>query len=71
TEDRTTGLMPRPWVLSVPLWGWRAAMVAWFAWAALKLVGWGSWGFKVLTEGGPWRQGPPAEPAEPTVGPQT
>ncbi|MGC4122981.1 MAG: hypothetical protein QM765_52110 [Myxococcales bacterium] len=70
TEDRTPGLMPQPWILSIPVWGWRAGMVAWLAWLVLSLVGWGQWGYKVLTAGGLWRKGPtePDEPAKPTVG---
>jgi hypothetical protein len=57
-------------VLSVPLWGWRVAMVAWFGWLAVSLVAWGKWGYQVLTEGGLWRR-EPAVPGEPTVGPET
>jgi len=71
TEDRTSGSMSRPWVLLAPVWGWRAAMVAWLAWTALMLVSCGKWGFQVLAEGRAQEPAAPFETPETRVGPET
>ncbi len=38
--DRTTAMLPRPAVLSVPLWVYRVLMFAWALWIAIALVRW-------------------------------
>ena len=39
-------------MLSLSLWWYRAAMLAWSMWLALALVEWSSWGFRQWSEGG-------------------
>ena len=67
-QDRVDGALPRPWVLSVPLWVYRLTMLAWSLWLAFRLRRWLPWGWGSFTSGGFWRPlrrpkvEPPAEP---------
>ncbi len=51
-KDRAAAELPRPWILSVPLWVYRVAMLAWALWLALALLGWLRWGWSAFTDGG-------------------
>lgn len=55
-QDRTGEVLPRPWVLSVPLLVYRAAMLAWALWLAVALLRWLRWGWGCFTAGGVWRR---------------
>jgi hypothetical protein len=55
-QDRSASGLPRPWVLSVSLWVYRGAMLAWSLWVAQALVGWLRWGFAQWSHGGIWRR---------------
>ena len=57
--DRTDAALPTPWMISVPLLVYRAAMLAWALWLALSLLGWVRWGWGALTTGGGWKKSPP------------
>lgn len=67
-HDRTDGALPTAWAWSVPMWGYRAAMLAWALWLANALVKWLRWGWAAYTNGGHWREMakrvPPAAAAE-------
>jgi hypothetical protein len=65
--DHTSGTLPRPWVLSVPLLVYRIAMLAWALWLARAVLRWLRWGWESLGEGGLWR--PLRRPRAPTVPP--
>ena len=80
-QDRTGGVLPQPWVLSVPLLVYRLAMLAWALWLATALLRWFRWGTTAVTAGGFWRRLPrpvpkatpvpeaaPAPPVPPTAG---
>jgi hypothetical protein len=54
-QDRVDGALPRPWVLSVPLWVYRLVMLAWSLWLALRLIRWLPWGWDSFTSGSLWR----------------
>ncbi len=56
--DRTNGTLTRPWVLTTSLWGWRAAMLAWAVWLAVKLLKWLRWGWDAFARRGMWRATP-------------
>ena len=58
--DRTDGTLARPWVLWLPLWVWRVAMLLWALWLAVKTWKWAIWGWKQLSVGGLWKM-PPRE----------
>ena len=69
--DRTTGALPRPWVVSVPLLIYRLAMLAWALWLARAILRWLRWGWECISDGGLWRPlrrpRPPAPGAAPPV----
>jgi hypothetical protein len=54
-QDRTEGLLPRPSVLSVPLWVYRVLMLLWALWIAQALVGWLRFGWSAASTGELWR----------------
>ncbi|HYS77870.1 MAG TPA: hypothetical protein VEO94_03465 [Candidatus Dormibacteraeota bacterium] len=65
--DRTEDAMPRPWVVSLPLYCYRLAMLAWALWLAQALLRWLKWGWGCFTEGGFWRPLRRKRPAAPPV----
>lgn len=38
--DRAANEIPQPWVLSLPMWCWRAFALAWATWLVVRLTGW-------------------------------
>ena len=54
-QDRTGTMLPRAWVLSVPLLVYRFAMLAWALWLAQAMVRWLRWGWECFTSGEIWR----------------
>jgi hypothetical protein len=55
-QDRIDGVLPQPWVFSLPLWVFRVLMLAWSLWLALALLDWLKWGWRSLGTGGRWRK---------------
>lgn len=53
--DRVEGAMPQPRVLSLPLWAWRAVMLAWSLWLAVTVVRLAPWAWRSFSAGGLWR----------------
>jgi hypothetical protein len=53
-QDRSGPVLPQPWVLSVSLWVYRGAMLAWSLWVAQALLGWLRWGYRQWSAGGLW-----------------
>lgn len=49
--DRIDGALPEPWVLSLPLWTWRVAMLAWALWLASRVLRWAPWVWARLADG--------------------
>ena len=60
--DQTRDTMPRPAVLSVSLWWYKIAMLAWALWLSFVLTRWLKWAWEVFTRDGLWRSGPGAAP---------
>ncbi len=56
TVDQTSGVLPMPGSLSIPMWCYRALMLAWALWLANALVGWLKWAFTAWTAGGYWQR---------------
>jgi hypothetical protein len=54
-QDRIGPVYPQAWVVSVPLWVYRGAMLAWALWLAFALLDWLKWGWRRYSEGGLWR----------------
>lgn len=61
-QDRADQLLPQPSVISVPLWIYRALMLAWALWLAMAVLSWLRWGWQSLNVGGLWMKRPPKEP---------
>jgi hypothetical protein len=66
-NDQAAGVLPAPWVLSVSLWWYKAAMLLWALWLAFALVRWLPTTWKALGAGGFWRKTPRAAPPPPAV----
>lgn len=54
-HDRAGSELPRPWVVSVPLFVYRLAMLGWATWIARALLSWLRWGWAAFSSGGLWR----------------
>jgi hypothetical protein len=65
--DRTGAVLPRPWVISLPLFVYRLAMLAWALWLAFAVVRWLKWGWECLSDGGLWKPLRRPESIEPPV----
>ncbi|MBI2381148.1 MAG: hypothetical protein HYV16_10380 [Gammaproteobacteria bacterium] len=61
--DETAGAMPEAFALSLPIWVYRLAMLAWSLWLSLALIGWLRWGWGAFAAGGVWKN----EPAKTTA----
>jgi len=59
-QDRIASVLPEATAYSVPMWVYKAAMLAWALWLASALVRWLRWGFACYSAGGYWRAGPKA-----------
>lgn len=53
-HDRIDGLLPQPMVISVSIWFYKAAMLAWALWLSFALVRWVRWGWESYTSGRLW-----------------
>lgn len=53
--DRSMDALPEAGVVSLPLWVYRAAMLAWALWLANAVIGWSREAFRAWTQGGYWR----------------
>lgn len=67
-QDRGGPVLPDVWVLSVPMWVYRALMLAWALWLAMRLLDWLRWGWEGLSKPMLWREtrlaGPTAKAPE-------
>jgi hypothetical protein len=57
--DRVASGLPEPWVLSLPLWVFRVAMLLWALWMAASLVKWMLWAWRCVSHEVLWRPRPP------------
>src|SRR5207237_7297397 len=63
-HDRSDDAMPHAYAISVPMWVYKALMLAWALWPASALVRWLRWGFAAYSTGGYWRTKPKPPQAE-------
>lgn len=61
-QDRGGPGLPQISVISVPIWVYRALMLAWALWLALRLLIWLRWGWDGFSRPVLWREGPPRPP---------
>ncbi len=66
-QDRSDALLPRAFVLSVPLGVYRFLMLAWALWLAFALLRWLRWGWHCFTTGGLWKPRKPRIASPPAV----
>jgi hypothetical protein len=62
-QDRSGALLPQPWVLSTPLWVYRAAMLSWAGWLALTCARLAPWAWGSFAGAGVWRGGGKLQPS--------
>jgi hypothetical protein len=58
--DRTQAALPRPVVMSLPMWAYRVAMFAWALWIATALIRWLRFAWHAWRANGFWRASEPA-----------
>ncbi|HRG98137.1 MAG TPA: hypothetical protein PLR99_17920 [Polyangiaceae bacterium] len=69
-QDRTDAALPVPWLVSLPILGYRGLMLGWALWTALAVIRWLKWGWGAFTAGGGWKKSPPRpKPAPQPQGP--
>ena len=54
-QDRISEILPRPWAVTLPMYIYRLAMLAWAVWLAMALLKWLRWGWECFSAGGIWR----------------
>jgi hypothetical protein len=64
-NDQAPGVLPTPWILSLSLWWYKAAMLLWALWLAFALVRWVPIAWHALRSGGFWRKTPRAPVSPP------
>jgi hypothetical protein len=67
--DQTQDALPRPSVLSISLWWYKIAMLAWALWLSLALTRWLKWAWEVFARDGLWRSRPAAATNAPRPSP--
>jgi hypothetical protein len=67
--DRSLDALPTAGAISVPMWVYKIAMLAWALWLANAVVGWLRYGFAAWTRDGYWRRVPRAVVDVPAVTP--
>jgi hypothetical protein len=66
--DQTAEHLPTPSVLSISLWWYKLAMLAWALWLSFALTRWTRWAWQIFVRDGLWRRAPlraPPPPAPP------
>ena len=62
--DQAAEHVPTPGVLSISLWWYKLAILAWALWLSFALTRWTRWAWEVFARDGLWQRGPqPAQPA--------
>lgn len=56
--DYSDGKLPSGSAFSLPIWCYKAFILAWSVWLSLALIGWLKWAWGCLSEGGLWRRKP-------------
>lgn len=67
-QDRSAGPMPRPTLVTFPMWTWRVGMLFWSLWLAASLVSWLPMGFRAWTTDGWYRKIPSLQRRKPPKG---
>ena len=54
-QDRTLQGLPTAWAVSLPMWAYRAVMLAWSLWLVFSLLGWCRWAWQSFSAKELWR----------------
>jgi len=54
-EDRTAGILPQVWVVSLSMWIYRIAMLLWALWISFALIRWLRWGWECFSTNELWK----------------
>ena len=65
-----SGTLPRPFVLSVSLWFYKAAMLAWALWLSFALVRWVRWAWQAYGTTRLWLSRDESRPSPPSQQPE-
>jgi hypothetical protein len=68
--DQAAEHFPAPSVISISLWWYKLAMLAWALWLSFALTRWTRWAWQVFVRDGLWRRAPlrtPPPPAPPAA----
>ncbi|HEY1873179.1 MAG TPA: hypothetical protein VGG67_02135 [Steroidobacteraceae bacterium] len=68
--DQASEQLPTPSVLSISLWWYKLAMLAWALWLSFALTRWIRWAWQVFMRDGLWRHAPLRTPPPPAPEPQ-
>jgi hypothetical protein len=69
--DQASGALPQPGVISVSLWWYKLAMLAWALWLSFALLRWLPWAWNAFRANGWWRRAPaPSHARAPTPAPK-
>ena len=60
-QDRSQQALPQAFIVSLPMWAYRVAMLAWSLWLAFAIVRWVRWGWATYSSGGIWNRTRPAD----------
>ena len=58
-NDHSAGELNHAWVVSLPLWVYRAAMLAWSLWLAFALIRWSQWAWQSFSQPAMWYRDAP------------
>ena len=61
-QDISSSHLPSAWVISLPMWVYRLAMLIWSLWLANALIGWAKWGWQAYSHQGLWQKSSPISP---------
>ena len=53
--DRVSGALPQPSAISISLWWYKAAILAWALWLTTALLSWLPWAWRAFNVNGMWR----------------
>ena len=58
-QDNSPELLPQGHIISVPIWVYRVAMLAWSLWLVFALLRWAKWSWQCFSKEKLWAAKPP------------
>lgn len=66
-QDQSESQFPQAWIISLPLWSYKLAMLLWSLWLASALLPWVRWGWQQLSHHALWYAPDSILPTTPTT----